>query len=44
MFDHETGRCLDCDGHFRHFPGCAYYEGETVVPLALRLEIFAATR
>lgn len=24
-FDHDSERCLDCDGHFRHFPGCPLY-------------------
>jgi hypothetical protein len=24
-FHFDTERCWECDGHFRHFPGCSEY-------------------
>ena len=24
-FDYGTERCYDCDGHWKHFPGCPFY-------------------
>ena len=40
-FDRESERCLNCDGHFRHFPGCAFYTGEPVLSLEERVAVRA---
>ena len=38
-YDIESERCIDCDGHFRHFEGCPWYVGEPVLSLADRLAV-----
>lgn len=42
MFD-ENGRCFDsnCDGHYRHFQGCEFYEGEPLLSVQDRVAIYA---
>lgn len=40
MYD-EDGRCGDCDGHWRHFEGCALYTGEPYATLEQRWQIAA---
>lgn len=43
-FDYESERCLDCDGHFRHFQGCPDYVGEPALSLAQRVQVEAEVR
>lgn len=40
-FDRESERCMICDGHWRHYPGCSYYTGEPVLDLAQRVAVRA---
>ena len=30
MFDHDSGRCLDCDGHYKHSADCPSAEPCTI--------------
>lgn len=43
-FDYESERCYDCDGHFRHFPGCDFYEGEPFTTVQQRVAIETMVR
>lgn len=43
-FDYESERCYDCDGHFRHFPGCSLYVGEPALSLEQRVSVAAMVR
>jgi hypothetical protein len=46
-FDYQSERCYDCDGHFRHFPGCSYYredDSRNNIPLEIRLEVESILR
>jgi hypothetical protein len=43
-FDYDSERCGECDGHFRHFPGCSWYRGEPVLTLAQRVQVEADVR
>lgn len=40
-YDPISERCSDCDGHFRHFEGCPFYEGEPVLDLEARVRVAA---
>jgi hypothetical protein len=44
MFDSVSERCYDCDGHFRHFPGCHEYTGEPALSLEQRLAVFTLVK
>jgi len=43
-YDEQTERCVHCDGHFRHWPDCPYYQGEPALGLLDRVMLVAAQR
>ena len=43
-FDFDSERCYDCDGHFRHFPGCRFYVGEPALTVQQRVQVHADIR
>jgi hypothetical protein len=40
-FDPESERCIECDGHFRHFAPCSQYTGEPILNLQERVAMHA---
>lgn len=40
-FDSQSERCIDCDGHFRHFSPCPLAGGEPALSLAERVSVQA---